>query len=86
MPGHVEGDHAMVPRDARIVHQGTILAPVGAGGVQAQQRGTLARFLDIETVRPAEQIEMHIAAGDRLEFRAHAAPPAARSLASASLK
>ena len=62
-----------------------ILPPVAAGGVQAQQRRALARLLDIDAMRPAEQIEMHVAADDRLEPRAHAAAPA-RSLASASLK
>src|SRR5690349_12491221 len=36
-------------------------------------------------MRPAEQIEMHVTADDRLESRAHAAAPS-RSLASASLK
>ena len=35
--------------------------------------------------RPAEQIEVHVAAGNRLESRAHAAAPS-RSLARASLK
>ena len=86
MPGHVEGDDAMARGDARIVHQRAVLAAIAAGGVQAKQRHALARFLDVKPVRPAEQIEMHVAADDRLESRAHAAPPTGRSLASASLK
>ena len=86
VPGHVEGNDAMLRRDARIVHQAAILPPVASRRMQAQQRRALARFLDIDAVRPAEQIEMHVAAGDRLEPRAHAATPGARSLASASLK
>ena len=86
MPGHVEGDDAMPRGDARIVHQRPVLAPVGACGVQAQQRGALARLLDIEAMRPAEQIEMHITADDRLEPRRHADTPAGLSFASASLK
>jgi hypothetical protein len=54
--------------------------------MQAQQRRALAGFLDIDPVRSAEQLEMHVAAGDRLEPRFHAGAPGARSLASASLK
>ena len=75
VPGHVEGNDAMFCGDARVVHQAAILPPVAARGVQAQQRRALARLLDIDAVRPAEQIEMHVAAGDRLEPRAHAAAP-----------
>jgi hypothetical protein len=38
-------------------------------------------------VRPAEQVEMHVAAGDRFEARAHDATRwCGRSVASASLK
>ena len=75
----------MVRRDARIVHQRAVLPPVGAGGVQAEQRRALAGFLDIDAMLPIEQIEMHIAADDRLELHAHLPAPW-RSLASASLK
>ena len=85
MPGHVEGDDAVFRRHPRIVHEAAILAAVGAGGMQAEQRRALAGFLDIDPVRLAEELEMHVAAGDRLELRAHAATPA-RSFASASLK
>ena len=65
VPGHVEGDDAMLCRHPRIVHQAAILPAVAAGGVQAQQRRALARLLDIDAMRPAEQIEMHVAADDR---------------------
>jgi hypothetical protein len=85
VPGHVEGDDAVLCRHPRIVHQAAILPAVAAGGVQAEQRRALARFLDIEAVRLAQEIEVHIAADDRLEFRAHADAPV-RSFASASLK
>ena len=85
MPGHIEGDDAVIARNARIVHQRAILPCVAAGGVQAQQRRPLARLFDIDAVRSAEQIEMHVAADNRFEFCAHAATPG-RSLASASLK
>ena len=73
MPRHVEHDDAVVFRDARIVEQAAILPPVGAGGVQAEQRNALACLLDIEAVRAAEQVEMQIAADGRFETRAHAA-------------
>ena len=36
VPGHVEGDDAMLRGDPRIVHQRAVLPAVGAGGVQAQ--------------------------------------------------
>ena len=86
MPGHVEGDDAEVRRDARIVHQPAILPRVGAGGVQADQRNALAGLLDIEPVRLAEQVEMQIAAGDRLEARAHRAASFGAAAAITSLK
>ena len=62
--------------DALVVHQRAVLPAVGARGVQAQQRRALARFLDIDAVMAPEQIEMHVAADDRLESRAHAPAPA----------
>lgn len=77
----------MPARDPLFVHQRAILSPVGAGGMQAQQRHALAGLLDIDTMLPPEQVEMHVAAGDRLEARGHVLQaPAGRSLASASLK
>ena len=86
VPGHVEGDDAVAAGDAFVVHQRAVLPAVGAGGVQAQQRRARARLLEIDAVRPSEQIEMHVAADDRLECRGHATAPPARSFASASLK
>jgi hypothetical protein len=90
VPGHIEGDDAMAARDAFVVHQRPVLAPVGARGVEAQQWRALAGLLDIDPVLAAEQIELEVAADDRLECRGHAlTPPVApseRSLASASLK
>src|SRR5262249_2249936 len=80
------GDDAVARGDMRIVHQRAILPAVAARGVQAEQRRTLPRLLDIEPVRPAEQVEMHVAAGDGFETRAHAATPFPRSFASASWK
>ena len=76
----------MAARDALIVHQRAVLAPVGAGGVEAQQRRALACLLDIDAMLAPEQIEMHVTADDRLELRGHATALAGRSLANASLK
>ena len=85
VPRHVEHDHAIVFRDAPIVQQAAILPTVGACSVQAKQGNAVAGFLDIETVRPPEQVEMQIAADGWLETRAHAvASP--RSTASTPLK
>ena len=55
-----------------VVHQRAVLPAVGAGGVQAQQRRARACLLDIDAVMPPEQVEMHVAADDRLELRGHA--------------
>ena len=85
MPGHVEGDDAKILGDARIVHDAAILPAVGAGGVQAEQGNALAGLLDIEPMRTAEHLEMHVAAGDGLEARLHEAA-LLRSEASTSLK
>ncbi len=73
MPRHVEGDHAEIRRDARIVEQAAVLARVRSGGVQAHERNPFACLLDIEAMRAAEQIEVQIAADDRLELRARRA-------------
>ena len=78
VPRHVEHDDAVVVGDALVVEQAAILPAVGAGGVQAEQRNALAGLLDVEPVRAAEQIEVQIAAGDRLEARAHCAGLLAR--------
>ena len=50
----------MARGDTRVVHQRAVLPAIAAGGVQTKQRRTLARLLDIEPVRPAEQIEIHV--------------------------
>ena len=73
MPRHVEGDDAVVGRDTRIVEEAAELAPVGARGVQAQQRNARPRLLEIEAMRAAEQVEIEVAAGDRLDARPFAA-------------
>jgi hypothetical protein len=85
VPWHVEGDDAVARGDTRVVHQCAILAAIGARGVQAQQRRAAARFLDIDAMLAAEQVEMQIATDGGFKMRAHAAAPA-RSFTSASLK
>ena len=57
VPRQIEDDDAEALGDLRIVQQRAILPPVGAGGVQADQRDPLARFLEIDAMRPAVEIE-----------------------------
>ena len=64
-------DH-LAARDPRIVHQRAVLPAVGARGVQTQQRRALAGLFEINAVFAPEQIEMHVAADDRLKLRGHA--------------
>ena len=71
VPRHVEHDDAIVVGDALVVEQPAILPSVGARGVQAKQRNALARLLDVEPVRPSEQVEVEIAPDDELEAGAH---------------
>ena len=85
VPGHVEGDDAVVRGDARIVHQAAILPRVGAGGVQAEQGDALARLLDIEPLRLSEQLAVQITTDDGFVTRAHRAA-SLRGLAMTSLK
>ena len=91
MPGQVEGNDAKALENFAVVEERPVLAAVGAGGVQAQQRDALARFLDIEPMRLAADGEAQVAADDRLELgfavAAHrATPDLARGSASRSLK
>ena len=53
VPRHVEGQHAEVPRDLRVVQQVAELAAVGARGVQAHERDALPGLLEVEAMRPA---------------------------------
>ncbi len=75
MPRHVEGDDAKALRDVGIVQDATILPSIGAGRVQAQQRDPFARFLEIDAIAPAFEIERQVAADDRLERGRHCAAP-----------
>ncbi len=71
MPGHVEGDHAEVFRDAAVVQQAAILAGVGTRRVHAKQRNALSGFLNIQTMRFSQQIAAQIAAGNCFVLWAH---------------
>ena len=86
MPGHVEGDDAMVFGNAGMIHQGAILPSIRSRGMQAKQRRALSGFLDIDPMRAAEQVEMHVTPDDGLECRAHAVAPEGRSFSRLSLK
>src|SRR5262245_61710365 len=87
VPGHVEGEHAIVPVNVLIQHQVAELPPVGAGRVQAEEGDALARLLEIDPVRTAVELERQVAANDGLELRGHAqrSTSARRGSASRSL-
>ena len=88
MPGQVEGDDTKPLQDLAVVEQRPVLAAVGTGRVQAQQRYALAGLLDIEPVGLAADGEVQIAADDGFEpGLAHPAlPTLERGSASRSLK
>ena len=72
VPGHIEGEHAIVSGNLLIQHQVAELPPVGAGRVQAEEGNALARLLEIDPVRTAVERERHVTAHDGLELRGHA--------------
>ncbi len=76
VPRHIEGDDAVAGCNALIIHQGAVLPPIRARGVETQQWRALPRLLNIDAMFQSEQIEMHVAAGDRLKLRDHASAPA----------
>jgi hypothetical protein len=89
VPGQVEGDDAKAGEDLRVIEESAVLAAVGPGRVQADERDADAGLLDIETVRLALDVEPQIAADGGLErgFAHGLRPsPAARGSASNSLK
>ena len=71
VPGHIEGDDAEVVGDARVVQYAAVLPGVGAGGVQAKEWNAGAGLLDVEAVSAVEQLQVEVAADDRLVTRAH---------------
>ena len=75
VPGHIERNDAKVLRHLGVVQDTAILPAVGTGGVQADQRDPLARFLEIDAVAPAFEIEREIATDDWLEGGGHCAAP-----------
>src|SRR5690606_33668282 len=85
VPRHVEGDHAIVRRDRLVAHQVAELAPVGAGGVQADQRDALPRLLEVHAAGLAEDLHGQVAPDDRLE-RGAVHGVASRGIDSRSLK
>ena len=89
VPGHVEGNDAILFGNARVVHHGAVLAAVGSRRVQAQQRNAFAGFLHVEPLGAAEKVESQVATDHGFESHlargAHDAAPS-RSRSSRSLK
>ena len=81
VPRHVEGDHPVVRGHRVVEHQVPVLAAVGAGGVQAEERYALPRLLEEQAARPAVELQRGVAAGDRFVFNRHRRPPAPRGAA-----
>src|SRR5204863_5110050 len=69
VPGHIEGHHPVAFEYLRVVEHGAPLAPVGSGSVQTKERNALSGLLVINAMRPAVELQMCIAAGDRLDHR-----------------
>ena len=65
--GQVEGNDPEVAGDVGIVQHRTVLAGIGPGGVEAQQGNALARFLEVDSVRLAADVEVQVAPGDGLD-------------------
>ena len=68
----VERDDTESLRDVRVVEQVPILTTVRTGGVQAQQRHTLPRFLEEDSIVEVVVAKLQVSADDRFEI--HAAP------------
>ena len=84
VPGHVEGQHAVAAGDFRVCQQVAELAVVGAGRVQADEGNALSRFLEIDAMRHAVDIEPHVPADHGIENGRHFSwPPAAGEAAPA---
>ena len=64
VPGQIERDDAEGLGHFRVVEDAAILAAVGPGRVQAQQRYAVrrSRFLEIDAMRAAVEVDMQIAA------------------------
>jgi len=78
VPRHVERHNPVVFQYLGVIKHRAVLAPIGAGGVQAKKRDALARFLVVDAMRASAERDVCVAAGDRLDHW--------RSAASASLR
>ncbi|WP_242421742.1 hypothetical protein [Achromobacter xylosoxidans] len=66
MAGQIEGDHAPLAAQGRVRHQRVVLARIGAGGVQHQQRRAIrqpAGFI-VEGGGHRAQVQVGVMAGD----------------------
>jgi hypothetical protein len=71
VPGHIEGQHAKVPGDLRVVQEMTPLPRVRAGCVQTNQGDALSRLLEIDAIRPAIDLGPNVTTDNRFEFSGH---------------
>ena len=67
VPGHVEGHDPEPVGDRAVRHQVPVLAPVRPRGVQADERDAASRLLEVDAVGTAAKLQVHVAAGDRLD-------------------
>ena len=67
VPRHVEGDHAALRRDIRIVEDMPELTAVRAGGVQADQWHALTGLFVEDAVLAAETFDIDVTADDRFQ-------------------
>src|SRR5215475_2993045 len=70
----VEGNHPEPLGHRRIVQQMAVLSAIGAGRMEAQQRDSLASFLDIDAMLGAVDADAEKSSDHRLKFRHWALP------------
>src|SRR5204863_9748056 len=75
---HVERDHAVRRSNGRVVEQMSILAAVGAGGVETQQWNPLTRLFHEDAMRASGDLDIEISADDGPEGGRHGQRPSVR--------
>src|SRR5260370_26542340 len=71
MQGHVERDDEKILRELFVGQQMPPLPSVGARGVQTHQRNAGAALFEIDAVHLAIDLDMDVAADDRLNVTVH---------------
>jgi len=71
VPGHIEAMMRKFLANSSSASRCRHLPPVGASGVQAHQRDAGAIFLEIDAMHCAVDLDMHVAADDRLDMTGH---------------